>query len=161
VRQFNTSVNRINAITNSGSDVDGTDQNILLVGNDNRGGLTDAQLKEIGTTLDPGGGFNTDTILLVHIPADGQRATAVSYSRDLTVYIPVLGREGKINSACGNGACPQGCGAVLTAAQRPAGARSLVDTVTQFSGLRIDHYVEVGLLGFYNISEALGGIPVC
>src|SRR5262249_9228525 len=65
VRQFNTSVNRINAITNSGSDVDGTDQNILLVGNDNRGGLTDAQLKEIGTTLDPGGGFNTDTILLV------------------------------------------------------------------------------------------------
>src|SRR5262249_50760935 len=111
--------------------------------------------------LDPGGGFNTDTILLVHIPADGQRATAVSFSRDLNVYIPVLGREGKINSAYGNGACPQGCGAVLTTAQRQAGARSLVDTVTQFSGLRIDHYVEVGLLGFYNISEALGGIPVC
>src|SRR5262249_36605587 len=125
VRQFNTSVNRINAITNSGSDVDGTDQNILLVGNDNRGGLTDAQLKEIGTTLDPGGGFNTDTILLVHIPADGQRATAVSFSRDLNVYIPVLGREGKINSAYGNGACPQGCPPVLTAAQPPSAAPPL------------------------------------
>src|SRR5437763_10874334 len=48
VRQFNANVNRVNAITNSGRDVDGRDQNILLVGNDNRGGLTDAQLKEIG-----------------------------------------------------------------------------------------------------------------
>jgi hypothetical protein len=36
-----------------------------------------------------------------------------------------------------------------------------VDTVTQFSGLRIDHYVEVGLLGFYNITEVLGGVEVC
>ncbi len=161
VRQFNANVNRVNAITHSGRDVDGTDQNILLVGNDNRGGLTDAQLKDIGTTLDPGGGFNTDTILLVHVPANGSKASAVSFSRDLNVFIPVLGREGKINSAYGNGACPKGCGPVLTKAQQQAGARSLVDTVTQFSGLSIDHYVEVGLLGFYNITEVLGGVQVC
>jgi len=161
VRQFNANVNRVDAITNSGRDVDDRDQNILLVGNDNRGGLTEAQLKDIGTTKDPGGGFNTDTILLVHIPADGRRATAVSFSRDLNVFIPKLNREGKINSAYGNGACPQGCGQVLTAAQQRAGARSLVNTVTQFSGLRIDHYVEVGLLGFYNITEVLGGVEVC
>jgi LCP family protein required for cell wall assembly len=161
VRQFNANVNRIDAITHSGQDVDGRDQNILLVGNDNRGGLTDAQLRDVGTTLDPGGGFSTDTILLVHLPADGSKATAVSFSRDLNVFIPLLGRKGKINSAYPNGACPKGCGPVLTKAQQRAGARALVDTVTQFSGLRIDHYVEVGLLGFYNITEVLGGVQIC
>jgi LCP family protein required for cell wall assembly len=160
-RQFNTTVNRVNAITDTtGPDVDGTDQNILLVGNDSRGGLTDAQLKAIGTETEAG--FNTDTILLVHVPADGSKATAVSFSRDLNVFIPALGREGKINSAYANGACPDNnCAAQLTPQQQQAGAQALVNTVTRFSGLKIDHYVEVGLLGFYNITEALDGVEIC
>jgi LCP family protein required for cell wall assembly len=159
VHEFNTSVNRVDAIS-GGPDVDGQDQNILLVGNDSRGGLTDAQLKAIGTQAEPG--FNTDTILLVHLPANGSKATVVSFSRDLNVYIPVLGREGKINSAFANGACPDNrCRPTLTAAQERVGARALVDTVTQFSGLHIDHYVEVGLLGFFNITDELGGVPIC
>jgi LCP family protein required for cell wall assembly len=161
-RQFNTSVNRVDAISNDkgAPDVDGTDQNILLVGNDNRGGLSEAQLKEIGTEANAG--FNTDTILLVHVPANGSRATAVSFSRDLNVFIPAIGREGKINSAYANGACPNNeCGATLTPAQAKAGAQSLVQTVTKFTGLHIDHYVEVGLLGFYNITEALDGVDIC
>jgi len=159
-RQFNAVVNRVDAITSTGRDVDGQDQNILLVGNDSRGGLTDAQLKEIGTQTEAG--FNTDTILLVHVPANGARATAVSFTRDLNVFIPALGRESKINSAYANGACPDnGCGAMLTPAQQRAGARSLVDTVSRFSGLHIDHYVEIGLLGFYNITNVLGGVPIC
>lgn len=160
VHEFNTNVNRVDAISSGGPDVDGQDQNILLVGNDSRGGLTDAQLKEVGTQAQPG--FNTDTLLLVHLPAAGNKATVVSFSRDLNVYIPVLGRDGKINSAFANGACPNnGCGSILTAAQEKAGARALVDTVTQFSGLHIDHYIEVGLLGFYNITNVLDGVSIC
>lgn len=161
VRVFNANVHRVEVIApKQGPDIDGSDQNILVVGNDTRGGLTDAQLKAVGTQNDQG--FNTDTILLVHVPANGAKVTVVFFSRDLNVYIPVLGRDGKINSAYANGACPDnGCGTVLTPAQKQAGIKSLIDTVTRFSGLHIDHYVEVGLYGFYSITEALGGVEVC
>ena len=163
VNEFNANVNRVDAIGSNnggGSDVDGEDQNILLVGNDNRGGIPDDVLRELGTEDESG--FNTDTMLLVHLPADGRKATAVSFPRDLNVFIPALGREGKINSAYANGACPNNaCGKILTKQQQAAGARALVDTISRFSGLRIDHYVEVGLLGFYNITNVLNGIEVC
>lgn len=161
VRVFDATVHRVEVISaDSGPDIDGSDLNILLVGNDSRGGLTAGELADVGTQADAG--FNTDTILLVHVPANGTRATAVSFSRDLSVYIPVLGREGKINSAYANGACPNNaCASVLTPAQQRAGTKSLIDTVSRFSGLRIDHYVEVGLYGFYSITKALGGIEVC
>ena len=44
--------------------------------------------------------------------------------------------------------------------KRQAGANALVDTVTQLTGLTIDHYIQVDLLGFYRISNAIGGVPV-
>jgi LCP family protein required for cell wall assembly len=145
-------------------DVDGVDENILLVGNDSRGGLTDRQLREVGTQVNAG--FNTDSVLLVHIPADGRKATVVSFPRDSYVTIPGY-RSNKINAAYADGAClPPGatesqCGVTLTPAERTAGAEELVKTVSQLTGLHIDHYVEVGLLGFYQISKVLGGVEVC
>jgi LCP family protein required for cell wall assembly len=145
-------------------DVDGVDQNILLVGNDSRGGLSNAELRRLGTQANAG--FNTDSILLVHIPADGRKATVVSFPRDSYVTIPGY-RPNKINTAYPDGAClPPGaaqsvCGTTLTAAQKTAGAAELVKTVSHLTGLHIDHYVEVGLLGFYDISKVLGGVPIC
>ncbi len=147
-----------------GHDVDGVDQNILLVGNDSRGGLTNRQLRELGTQVNAG--FNTDTILLVHIPADGRKATVVSFPRDSYVTIPGY-RSNKINAAYADGAClPPGvtesqCGGTLTRAEKTAGARELVKTVSALTGLHIDHYVEVGLLGFYQISKVLNGVEIC
>ncbi len=140
-------------------DVDGVDQNILLVGNDSRGGLTNGQLAEVGTQANAG--FNTDSILLVHIPANGRKATVVSFPRDSYVTIPGF-RSNKINAAYPDGACGDGgCGTTLTPAQKTAGAAELVKTVSALTGLHIDHYVEVGLLGFYQISKVLGGVEVC
>ena len=141
-----------------GKDADGSDQNILLVGNDSRGGLTNGQLAEVGTQANAG--FNTDSILLVHIPANGRKATVVSFPRDSYVTIPGF-RNNKINSAYADGACEHGCGNTLTPAQRTAGTEELVKTVSTLTGLHIDHYVEVGLLGFYQISKVLGGVEVC
>jgi len=37
----------------------------------------------------------------------------------------------------------------------------LVQTVQDLTQLRIDHYAEVNLLGFYLLTEALGGVRVC
>jgi hypothetical protein len=37
----------------------------------------------------------------------------------------------------------------------------LIRVVQAFSGMKIDHYAEVNLLGFYLLSNAIGGVPVC
>lgn len=150
---------------NNKKDVDGKSQNILLVGNDSRVGYTNKQLAQVATGAD-GGGFNTDTILILHIPADGSKATLISIPRDSYVDIPDF-RAGKINGAYADGACyPPGahrpqCGDKLTKTQQTSGAGKLMETVAKLSGLHIDHYVEVSLLGFYNISNVLGGVKVC
>ncbi|MEO9139584.1 MAG: LytR family transcriptional regulator, partial [Jatrophihabitans sp.] len=54
--------------------VDGKDLNILVVGNDDRQSMTDAEVKELHIARD-GGSLATDTMMIVHIPADGSKAT--------------------------------------------------------------------------------------
>ena len=47
-----------------------------------------------------------------------------------------------------------------TAAQS-AGILATIRTIHALTGLHIDHYMQVNLLGFYRISEAIGGVTVC
>jgi hypothetical protein len=42
-----------------------------------------------------------------------------------------------------------------------AGRQALVQTVEQLTGLTLDHYAEINLAGFYEITQAVGGVPVC
>ena len=51
--------------------------------------------------------------------------------------------------------------AATTTASESAGIRLLIRTIAQLTGLHIDHYVQVNLLGFYRISNAIGGVDVC
>ncbi|HEX5496014.1 MAG TPA: LCP family protein [Mycobacteriales bacterium] len=155
--KYNAQIDRIDAIPAQGNhatvDVDGEDMNILLVGNDSRDSATNAQLSRLGTERD-GGSSNTDTMILVHIPADGRKATVVSFPRDLWVDIPGIGPH-KLNAAY-----PNGSRGGTSKQARAAGARLLIQTLSNLTGLRIDHYVEVDLLGFYDITEAIGGVEV-
>ena len=132
-------------------DVDGVDQNILLVGNDDRTGATAAELAQMHTALD-GGGVNTDTMLVLHIPADGSKATGISIPRDSWVDIPGYGFM-KLNAVyelgTENGGGTKGGVALLT---------KEIDSIT---GLTIDHYVAVSMLGFLRIATVLGPINVC
>jgi LCP family protein required for cell wall assembly len=129
---------------------DGTAQNIVLVGNDNRDTATDAELAALGTTRD-GGSLNTDTMIVLHVPADGTKATLISFPRDSWVTIPGFGK-GKLNSAYSLGS---------NSGANPDGGRKLLVTVLQnMTGLTIDHYVEVDLIGFFRISNAIGGVDV-
>jgi LCP family protein required for cell wall assembly len=116
----------------------------LLVGSDSRQGLTVEQQQALATGGDTGNG-RTDTMLLVHVPALGSRTptTMVSIPRDSYVPIPGYGR-GKINAAFAMG-----------------GAPLLAQTVEQATGLRLDHYAEVGFNGFAVLVDALGGVTVC
>jgi len=140
-------------------DLDGSDQNILLLGNDSRAGASPAELKALGTQ-DDGGSVNTDTMMLLHIPANGRTATVVSFPRDSWVDIPGNGK-GKINSAYGTGYTAARSHGENELASESAGVVLLIRTINQLTGLHIDHYAQVNLLGFYRISNAIGGVQVC
>jgi LCP family protein required for cell wall assembly len=42
-----------------------------------------------------------------------------------------------------------------------AGREALIKTVADLTGVTVDHYAEIGLLGFSLITDALGGVNVC
>ena len=42
-----------------------------------------------------------------------------------------------------------------------AGREALIKTVANLTGVTVDHYAEIGLLGFSLITDALGGVDVC
>ncbi len=155
-RTFTADIKRVNAISGDSSaakkNIDGTDQNILIVGNDDRDSATDAELKQLGTTRD-GGSYNTDTMMLLHVPANGSKATVISFPRDSYVSIPGHGMN-KLNAA-------YPIGVQTSNGDKAAGAQLLVQTIENLTQLKIDHFVQVDLLGFYRISNAIGGVTVC
>lgn len=118
--------------------------NWLLVGSDSRETMTPEQQEQLSTGGDLGNG-RTDTILLVHLGAvgSGEPATVVSIPRDSYVDIPGYGTD-KINAAFAAG-----------------GPALLAQTVEQATGVRLDHYVEVGFAGFADVVDGLGGVRVC
>ncbi|WP_448624300.1 LCP family protein [Geodermatophilus sp. URMC 64] len=152
-------INRTDAIPTSGNEETGDApeaMNLLLVGNDSRADLTEEQLAELSAGTDSG--LNTDTMILVHVPADGSRASFVSFPRDSYVDIPGFG-QGKLNAAYayGYGSVDD---ALPEAEKQAAGAQLLVQTVSGLSGLQIDHYAEVDLLGFFELTSVVGGVEV-
>ena len=161
LRVAEASMGRIEALPGSGNaDVNGEDHadealNLLLVGTDSRAGLTPEQQEQFSTG-DPEGVRNTDSMMLVHVPADGSPASFVSLPRDTYVSIPGHG-EGRLNSAYARGYAAAEGGDAQRAA---AGAQLLVETVSGLTGLRIDHFAAVDLLGFINLSSIVGGVQV-
>ncbi|MDD4866468.1 MAG: LCP family protein, partial [Mycobacterium sp.] len=144
---------------------------ILLVGVDSR---TDAHGNPLSAeeleTLHAGDeeATNTDTIILVRIPNNGKSATAISIPRDSYVAAPGLGKT-KINGVYGQtretkraNLVRAGDSAGDAAAQgTQAGREALIKTVADLTGVTVDHYAEIGLLGFALITDALGGVDVC
>lgn len=122
----------------------GRGTNWLLVGSDSRQGLTAEQQRDLSTGGDIGTG-RTDSIVLVHLPSlwSGAAPTMVSIPRDSYVPIPGHGKD-KVNAAFAMG-----------------GAPLLTQTVEQATGLRLDHYAEIGFGGFAALVDALGGVTVC
>jgi len=157
-RVADASVNRTDAIPTSGnSGHDGEAMNLLLVGNDSRASASEAELQELHTTAHQG--TNTDTMILVHVPADGSKASFVSFPRDSYVKIPGYGMD-KLNAAYAYGYQFQAGKGATEKAREAAGAQLLVQTISGLSGLKIDHYAEVDLLGFFKLSSVVGGVQV-
>ncbi|MFR9806331.1 LCP family protein [Pseudonocardia sp. RS010] len=168
-RDLTAGLTTTNVITGGSS---GGGQNILLVGVDSR---TDAQGNplpdDVLRTLRSGaesGVLNSDTIIVLHIPADGGSATAFSIPRDSYVDIPGY-RKDKINAAypatkalAAEELVRSGVPQTEADQQSSAtGRTTLIETVQNLTGLTIDHYAEINLLGFYNLTQAIGGVDVC
>jgi LCP family protein required for cell wall assembly len=149
------------------------DTNILLIGldsrRDNDGNPISPELTKllhIGPTSV--GGYNTNTLILIHIPANGKKAVAVSIPRDNYVNVPGYGMK-KIKEAYSYAKYAEDSKLYKEGVQQPtrerlsrdAGRVATIATVSQFLDVPIDHFAEVNMIGFYDLANALGGIQVC
>jgi LCP family protein required for cell wall assembly len=144
VYYLDSSLQRTTALGSAGSaDTKGT--NWLLLGSDSRQGLSQDQRDKLSTgNADDAGGARTDTMMLVHVPEGGGQPAMISLPRDSLVEIAGSGgKKGKLNAAFNDG--PQ----------------QLVQTIEGATGLHIDRYAEVGLGGFAELVEAVGGVDLC
>lgn len=132
----------------SGPDIEELDDvlHVLIVGSDRRDGLTEEQRDELGTGV--ADGDRTDTIMLARLDPGTEEVAVLSFPRDLLVT-RCDGSRGKINAAYGIGE-RSGVG----------GASCLVRTITDMSGLSIQHFVQVDFAGFLDLVDLVDGVTV-
>ncbi|RVX47426.1 LytR family transcriptional attenuator [Nonomuraea polychroma] len=128
--------------------------NVLLVGSDTRAGEGNAKYgQQLARTADAGG-KRTDTIILMHISPNRDKAQLISFPRDSMVQIP----------RCKNETTKQEMPPrrdMINSAYNAGGIACTMSTIETLTGIRINHFVEVDFSGFKNIVDALGGIEIC
>lgn len=160
-------------------DSGGGEQNILVMGLDSRldekGNPLPADIYDALHAGDENvGGYNANVLILLHIPGDGSKATAISIPRD--DYVDLSGCadspcKGKIKQAYGiawaqehktltaKGVTDQ---TQLEQSSREAGRKAEIATVRKFlGGVPIDHFIEVTLVAFFQIAKVVQPIDVC
>lgn len=129
---------------------------ILLLGSDQRDGANAA----IGGEADT---MASDTVIVAHLSADRSRVELVSIPRDSMVRIPECAaadgsrsrarERGQFNAAFAIG---WDLGGDLGTA-----AACSASTVSENTGVRIDHVAVVDFAGFQQMTEAIGGVDIC
>ncbi|MGH3415839.1 MAG: LCP family protein, partial [Actinocrinis sp.] len=133
----------------AGRPAQGAGTNWLVVGSDSRSNLTPAQKAQLHVGSDQG--QRTDTIMLLHYGATGP--DLVSIPRDSYVTIPAYtDSNGKSHSATKN---------KVNAAYDFGGPQLLAKTVEEATGVRVDHYIEIGFLGVTDVVNSVGGVHMC
>lgn len=113
--------------------------NILLVGHDSE------------SDGEPGGGFRTDTLIVVSINRTAGTVSMLSLPRDLYVYVPDW-RYVRINTVWDRGQ--------FTYGGADGGFRLLQETVYYNYSLQLHYYAMIDFSGFKSIIDTLGGITV-
>ncbi|WUS97325.1 LCP family protein [Streptomyces sp. NBC_00708] len=129
----------------------GKGTNYLIVGSDSREGMTSEDKKRLHTGS--ADGKRTDSMMILHTGDNGP--TLVSLPRDSNVEIPSF-----VGSESGKKYPGTGKTTKLNATYATDGPELLVRTVEFNTGLRIDHYVEIGFGGFAKIVDAIGGVEL-
>jgi LCP family protein required for cell wall assembly len=153
----------------------GDNMNILLIGLDSRkdqdgNDLPNSILKQLHAGDSDDGGYNTNTLILVHVGADN-KVVAFSIPRD--DWVPFNGVPGynhiKIKEAYGltkqyvaQKLANQGSSQKeMEMKGREAARAATLRAVRSLTGVPIDYFAEVNLAGFYDLAQSLGGVDVC
>ena len=92
--------------------------------------------------LNANAAFNGDTLMLITFNPHTLNATVFSIPRDTYVPIACIKSSSKINSSAAYG------------------NKCIIDTVQNFTGIKIDYYVKVNFKGVVDLVNALGGIDI-
>lgn len=136
-----------------GRPAEGKGSNWLLVGSDSREGLTQDQQDALhtGTGAVTGDTSRTDSMMILHSGSNG--TSLISLPRDSYVTIPAwTDSKGKQHKESKN---------KLNAAYAFGDAPLLIKTIEVTTGVRIDHFAEVGFGGFVKVTDAVGGVGMC
>src|SRR5690242_8911558 len=136
----NSKLTKVDALTPVAFTSAGT--NWVITGSDSRAGLSKSEENQLALGHDISG-QRSDTILLLHVPANGTRPTLVSLPRDSYVPIPGHGYN-KLNAAYAFG-----------------GPKLLVQTIQNVTGLVVNHYMGIGFGGLVSVVNDVGGVQVC
>ena len=165
----------------------GSDQNILIMGLDSRRDQRGRPLPpDIYDALHAGdedsGDGTADALIVLRLPAGGAPATAISIPRDDYVDLPgcptsdcrgkikeayhlayqhVMDRDGSANLQS-NTAASDGQGPAATEQKaREAGRKAEISAVRRLLQIPIDHFIEVTLVGFFQIARVVQPLTVC
>jgi LCP family protein required for cell wall assembly len=118
------------------------------------------------------GGQDTNTLILIHIFAGGERAVGYSIPRDDWVTYPEAydgQSQGKIDQAYGL-AYAQSLSATMSSSMsskqryllaNQEGQGAEIATVEYVTGQHVDDFAEVNLAGFFYLAQSFHGIEVC
>jgi LCP family protein required for cell wall assembly len=150
--------------------------NILVMGLESRTNYQGQELPaDLLAAMHAGsvGGQDTNTLILIHIFAGGQKAEGISIPRDDLVNYPQQFYPGVTNGKIDQAydfayaeSLNQTADSSMSSAERylkanQAGQAATVETVESVTGVHVDHFVEVNLAGFYSLAQVFGGIEVC
>ncbi|NUP75908.1 MAG: LytR family transcriptional regulator [Sinomonas sp.] len=163
---------------NGGAGLD-QDVNILLMGLDSRldengNALSQEEYDALHSGSSDDGGYNSNVLMLLHVPKDGSTATIISIPRD--DYVDLAGapdgvKQGKVKQAYGYAmdeamnklkANSQGkSDSEIYQQARDAGRKAEIETVQNFLNVKVDHFVEVTMAAFLSVAKAVAPITVC
>lgn len=155
------------------------DVNILLMGLDSRldengKPLSQEEYDALHSGSADDGGYNSNVLMVLHVPKDGSQATIISIPRD--DYVDLAGapdgvKQGKVKQAYGYAmdqsmreltANPGGKSQdEIYQEARDAGRKAEIKTVEDFLNVKIDHFVEVTMAAFLSVAKAVAPITVC
>nr|WP_319212716.1 LCP family protein [Streptomyces sp. ME02-8801-2C] len=130
----------------------GHGMNVLLVGTDGRDGISEAERRQYRLGGAPC--HCTDTMMIVHISEDRERASVVSLPRDSYAETPP--HTDRISGQRHGGHVIK-----LNAAYAEGGPNLTVRTVERMTHLKIDHYLEIDFISFMKTVDVLGGVEIC
>jgi LCP family protein required for cell wall assembly len=137
---------RFDPVTHQPIPDSGNPLNILILGSDD-GDNVQTVADDLADGTWTRGAHRSDTIILVHVPADRKSVQVISLPRDSWVRVPTF--PGDIKGK-----------AKMNAAFSWGGPALAVRTIQRFTGLHIDHLAMIDWNGFKGLTDALGGVRV-